>query len=129
MVSCERLTADPVEVLPRPAFARELAARFRATSCATEVLDAALDGCRTVVPATAWTQRQLVLDSVPLKEVAEEFNRYSTRPLIVEDSGAHELRLSGVFSTDPDFLIRYLRERTDIRIQETDTEIHILRHD
>ncbi len=53
MVSRERLTADPVEVLPRPALARELAARFRATSCATEVLDAALDRCSTVVPATA----------------------------------------------------------------------------
>jgi transmembrane sensor len=79
--------------------------------------------------ATAWTHRQLVLDSAPLNEVASEFNRYSTRKLIVEDSASSELRLSGVFETDPDFLIRYLRDRPDITIHETDTEIRIIRHD
>jgi transmembrane sensor len=79
--------------------------------------------------ATAWTHRQLVLESVGLAEVAAEFNRYSTRNLVVEDSASQELRLSGVFETDPDFLIRYLRERPDITIRETDTEIRIIRHD
>lgn len=82
-----------------------------------------------VAAATAWTQRQLVLESVPLTEVAEEFNRYSTRKLVVEDSAANALRLSGVFVTDPDFLIRYLRERSDITVRETQTEIHINHHD
>jgi transmembrane sensor len=82
-----------------------------------------------VAAATAWTQRQLVLDSAPLKEVAEEFNRYSERRLVVEDAGEKELRLSGVFATDPDFLIRYLKERPDITVHETDDEIRIIRHD
>lgn len=82
-----------------------------------------------VSAATAWTQRQLVLESAPLTEVAEEFNRYSTRKLVVEDSASKELRLSGVFATDPDFLIRYLRERPDITVLETDAEIRIIRHD
>ena len=54
-----------------------------------------------------------------------EFNRYSDRKLVVEDTASEELRLSGVFTTDPDFLIRYLRERTDITIVETDSEIRI----
>jgi transmembrane sensor len=80
-----------------------------------------------VSAATAWTQRELVLESVSLAEVAEEFNRYSDRKLIVEDSGKSKLRLSGIFATDPDFLIRYLRERPDITIRETGTEIHIIR--
>src|SRR5258708_3817934 len=35
MVSLRTLTADPVEVLPRPAFANELDARLRAASSAT----------------------------------------------------------------------------------------------
>src|ERR1700722_2567415 len=57
-VSCATLTADPVEVLPRPALAREFAARLRAVSSA---MAAALEleavpvaaGLSTVVPATA----------------------------------------------------------------------------
>lgn len=82
-----------------------------------------------VAAATAWTQRQLVLESAPLTEVAEEFNRYSTRKLVVEDSATNALRLSGVFVTDPDFLIRYLRERSDTIVHETQTEIRIIHHD
>jgi len=82
-----------------------------------------------VATATAWTQHQLVLESAPLTDVAEEFNRYSTRKLIVQDSSDHPLRLSGIFSTDPDFLIRYLRDRPDITLQETDSEIYISHHD
>jgi hypothetical protein len=32
-----------------------------------------------------------------------------------------------VFSTDTDFLIRYLRERGDIEVQESATQIRIVR--
>ena len=79
--------------------------------------------------ATAWTQGQLILDSTTLTDAAEEFNRYSTRRLIVEDHGEPPLRLSGVFATDPDFLLHYLRQRPDITVQETQSEVRIIRHD
>jgi transmembrane sensor len=82
-----------------------------------------------VAATTAWRQRQLVFESAPLTEVAEEFNRYSTRKLVVEDLTSNELRLSGVFATDPDFLVNYLRERPDITVHETNAEIRIVRHD
>jgi ferric-dicitrate binding protein FerR (iron transport regulator) len=59
--------------------------------------------------------------------VAERFNRYSQRRLVTEDHGSVPFRLSGVFSTDPDFLIRYLRERTDIQVEESATQIRIIR--
>lgn len=78
---------------------------------------------------TAWTQRQLVLKSALLGEVAEQFNRYSSRKMIVQDTAADELRLSGVFSTNPDFMIRYLRSRGDVVVTETDRQIQILHHD
>jgi transmembrane sensor len=77
--------------------------------------------------ATAWTQGRVILESATLAEVAEEFNRYSERRLVAEDDGATPLRLSGVFSTDPDFLIHYLSERPDIQVHQTATEIRILR--
>ena len=79
--------------------------------------------------ATAWTQGQLVLDSETLAEVVEEFNRYSPRHLTVEDHANPPLRLSGVFATDPDFLLRYLRKRSDITVRQTAAEIRIIHHD
>lgn len=79
--------------------------------------------------ATAWTRGQLVLESASLAEVAEEFNRYSRRKLVAVDHGAIPLRVSGVFVTDPDFFIRYLRARPDIVVQETSGEIDIVRRE
>ena len=80
-----------------------------------------------VSSATAWTQGQLVLESASLAEVAEAFSRYSPRKLVAEDHGATPLRLSGLFVTDPDFLIRYLRKRQDITVRESNTEVDIVR--
>jgi len=81
-----------------------------------------------VSSATAWTQGQLVLESASLTTVADEFNRYSSRKLVAIDHGVSPLHLSGVFVTDPDFLIHYLRSRPDIEVRETDTEILIIRN-
>src|SRR5262249_12314782 len=36
--------------------------------------------------AVAWRQKQLVFEDTPLEEVAEEFNRYNIRRLVVEGS-------------------------------------------
>jgi transmembrane sensor len=80
-----------------------------------------------VAAATAWTQRQLILENAPLSQVTEEFNRYSARKLVAEDHGDPPLRLSGVFATDPEFLLRYLRERPDIVVSETRAEVRIVR--
>lgn len=78
---------------------------------------------------TAWEHGQIVLDSASLVEVAQVFSRYSTRRLVAEDLGQTPLRLSGVFTANPDFLIRYLRERPDVVVTETDSEIAIVRHE
>jgi transmembrane sensor len=79
-----------------------------------------------IANATAWTQRQLVFESASLSDVADEFNRYNDRQLIVEDARLDTFHVSGVFSsTDPASLIRFLRARPELRIVETDSQIRI----
>lgn len=77
---------------------------------------------------TAWTHGQVVLESATLAEVAQVFNRYSARRLVAQDLGHEQLHLSGVFSTNPDFIVGYLRARPDVVMTETDSEIDIVRN-
>jgi len=79
-----------------------------------------------VAAATAWTRRSLVFDSSPLTEVAQEFNRYNTRPLVIEDPQLAEFHVSGVFSSvEPSLLLRFLRAQPELVVEETDREIRI----
>jgi transmembrane sensor len=81
-----------------------------------------------VAAATAWTERRIVFESATLSEVAEEFNRYNARQLIIEEPGLYDFHISGVFSsTDPESLIRFLRERPGVKITETDSEVRVAR--
>lgn len=76
--------------------------------------------------ATAWTQRQLIFDSASLSDVADEFNRYNERKLVLDPSVLGSLHVSGVFSsTDPASLIRFLRDRPGLRVIETPTQIRV----
>jgi transmembrane sensor len=76
--------------------------------------------------ATAWTQRQLAFEAASLSEVAEEFNRYNQRQLVIEDPSLYDFHISGVFSSsDPASLVRFLRERPGVRVTETESEIRV----
>ncbi len=79
-----------------------------------------------IATATAWTQRQLIFESASLADVADEFNRYNDRQLIVADPRLETFHVSGVFSsTDPASLIRFLRARPELKILETESRIRI----
>ena len=81
-----------------------------------------------IAAATAWTQRQLVFESATLADVADEINRYNDRQLVIDDAGLNDFHISGVFSsTDPASLVRFLRTRRDIIINETGDVIHVSR--
>jgi len=67
-----------------------------------------------------------MFDSTPLAEVAQEFNRYNVRQLIVEDMGLKDFHVTGVFSsTDPASLLRFLRAQRGIQVEESDKEIRV----
>jgi transmembrane sensor len=79
-----------------------------------------------VAAATAWTERRIVFESATLSEVAEEFNRYNERQLVIDDAGLYDFHISGVFSsTDPESLIRFLRERPGVKVTETNSEVRV----
>ena len=81
-----------------------------------------------VATATAWTQHNLVFDSSPLTEVAEEFNRYNRRPLVITDPEIAAMRISGLFSSaDPALFVKFLRAQPELHVEETDREIRISR--
>jgi transmembrane sensor len=83
-----------------------------------------------VAAVTAWTQRRILFDSATLVEVAEEFNRYNSRQLIIDTPERLQFHISGTFSsTDPESFVRFLRERPDVRVIETASEIRIGKKD
>jgi transmembrane sensor len=78
--------------------------------------------------ATAWTQRQLIFENASLSDVAEEFNRYTERPIKIEctDPCFSDFHISGTYSsTNPESLLRFLRLQPGIHLVESDTEIRI----
>lgn len=79
-----------------------------------------------VAHAIAWTSRQLVFASTPLKTVVEEFNQHSRRKLVIADPALDAFEIDGVFSSaDSTALLDFLRQRPDIRVTETDNEVLI----
>jgi transmembrane sensor len=80
--------------------------------------------------ATAWLQKHLVFEETPLADVAEQFNRYSRRPLVIDDRTLQQVKISGIYSsTDPASLINFLRSQPGILVIESDKRVRILRRD
>jgi transmembrane sensor len=81
-----------------------------------------------VATATSWAQHQLIFKGASLENVAEEFNRYNKRHLIIHDSLISNLKITGIFSsTDPSSLIRFLEARPDIAVTVSGNEIVVSR--
>lgn len=65
----------------------------------------------SVEKAIAWRQHRLVFESLPLKHVIEEFNRYNEPPTVIADKELESLPISGVFrSIDRDSFLQFLSQ-------------------
>ena len=77
----------------------------------------------------AWTERRLVFREQSLATVVSEFNRYRTRPLVVDDPRLAAFKISGAFDLgDPESLIAYLKTFETVQINRAaDGSEHLLR--
>jgi len=65
----------------------------------------------TIDRAIAWQQRRLVFESLSLKDVIDEFNRYNDPPLLIDDHVLEALPISGVFrSNDRESFVQFLAQ-------------------
>ena len=82
-----------------------------------------------VAAATAWKQRHLMFESATLAEVAEEFNRYNERQLIVQGAAdLYDFHISCVFSSiEPQGLLDFLRAQPGVEVTETDSGYRVTR--
>jgi transmembrane sensor len=79
-----------------------------------------------VAEAIAWTQRKLVFASSPLTQVADKYNRYHQKRIVIRDRRLASFLVSGVFSaTDSRAFVAFLRAQPNLTVHETDTEIEI----
>jgi transmembrane sensor len=70
-----------------------------------------------------WTAGYLAFSGETLGEVAEEFNRYNSKQLVVEDPGIRRLRIGGKFqSTNPEGFARALRPMGVQRLDSYDAD-------
>jgi transmembrane sensor len=68
--------------------------------------------------AVAWTLGQIAFDQRPLGEVAEEFNRYSAIPIVIESEALRALPISGVFDAhDTESFIAFVARLDGVEIQ------------
>jgi transmembrane sensor len=79
---------------------------------------------------TAWTDRKLIFESTPLREVVEEFNRYNRQQLVIRDPDLYDFHVSGVFpSTNPSRMVEFLRQRFGVTMNRSRDEIEIFRRE
>ena len=80
-------------------------ARLRSGYGKAEVADVAIE------KVISWRERRLIFESLPLKQVIDEFNRYNDPPALIADKQLESLPISGVFrSNDRDSFFQFLHQ-------------------
>ena len=76
--------------------------------------------------ATSWLKHRFIFDGSHLSDVVDQFNRYNSRQIIIDDAALNDLRISGVYSsTDPDSFLRFLSAQPGIEVTQVNGATHI----
>jgi Sigma-70 region 2 len=79
-----------------------------------------------VQQTVAWLQRQIAFEQRPLGEVADEFNRYASSPIEIDDAALRALPISGVFDAyDIDSFVAFLQTLDGVRVERTNARIRV----
>jgi transmembrane sensor len=74
----------------------------------------------------AWRERRLIFRDESLAAIANEFNRYNKRQLVVEGTSTRSRRITGVFhADDPGALIAFLERDADLAVRVREDRIVI----
>jgi transmembrane sensor len=79
-----------------------------------------------VQQTVAWLQRKIAFEHQPLGEVADEFNRYVSIPIEIDDAALRALPISGVFdANDIDSFVAFLQTLDGVRVERNKTRIRV----
>ncbi len=74
----------------------------------------------------AWIKGRLVFDSVPLEQVIQEYNRYTQKPLLIQDTSLQNTPISGIFQTgNTTAFVSALKELLPVTAREEENAIVI----
>jgi transmembrane sensor len=77
--------------------------------------------------AVAWVRRQIAFESVPLGEVAAEFNRYGHIALEIDDEALRAMPISGVFNAyDTESFAAFIQTLNGVAVERTPARIRII---
>ena len=83
-------------------------------------------GSTDIAHATAWLPTEIRFHDMPVAEVAQRFNTYLGRPLVVDDKVLAAKRISGVFKAhDADAFVAYLATLPDVRVERTAKDVRV----
>ena len=81
-----------------------------------------------VQQTVAWLQRKIAFERRPLGEVADEFNRYGSIPIEIDDAALRALPISGAFDAyDIDSFAAFLQALDGVRVERTNARIRVYR--
>lgn len=79
-----------------------------------------------VAAALAWRDGILNFDHTSLADAADEFNRYNSKKIVIEDAGAGEIRIGGTFqASNVDAFVRLLHDAYGLRVTATSSQVKL----